>query len=193
MCTVASLEGIYVLTVSVDGDDRGITDFSFRARHGGSLTSNVAVYGFGSMSIDMNEGSVAPNFKIVKLEEYYAGSQLIVSLFDPGDVTGGAANLTFVGELAGSECEYRVLDQAENEIQGWGPDDSPGTPPCFLNTTGQRFNNQWVEFRRDIPDSYTCAIDCWVNVDYDFPPGSNPNERTTWAARINGQPIHLLP
>ena len=193
LCTVGSVPGIYVLTVSVDGDRRGITDFAVRARYGGSLASSVAVYGLGSMSIDMNEGSVAPNFKIVKLEEIYAGTQLIVSLFDPGDVTGGAANLTFVGELASTECQYRVLDQAGAEIRPWGKDDSPGIAPCFLNTTGQRFNNEWVEFRWDVPDTYTCASDCWVNVDYDFPAGSQPNERTTWAARINGQPIHLLP
>ena len=193
LCTVTAVEGIYVLTVAVDGDDRGITDFSFRARYNGSLSNSIAVYGLGSMSLDMNEGAVAPNFKIVKLEEIYAGTQLIISLFDPGDVTGGAANLTFIGELAGNDCEYRVLDQALNELQAWGPDDTPGSAPCFLNTTGQRFNNQWVEFRWDIPDTYTCATDCWVDVDYDFPLGSQPNERTTWAARINGQPIHLLP
>ena len=192
LCTVTATPGIYVLTVSIGGNDRAISDFSFRSRVNGSLTNSTAFYGLGSMSLDMVQGGVAPTFKIVKLEEIYAGTQLIVSLFDPGDVTLGAADLTVLGELATNECEYRVLDQAGTEIQPWGSDDSPGVAPCYLNTTAQRFNNQWVEFRWDVADAYVCTIDCWVTVDYDFG-GSVPTERTTWAARINGQPIHLIP
>ncbi len=193
LCTVTASAGIYVLTVAVDGNERGITDFSFRSRLDGNLTNPIALYGLGSMSIDMIEGGVAPNFKLVKLEEIYAGTQLIISLFDPGDVSGGFANLTFRGEALPFECEYRVLDQAQNEIRAWGPDDSPGAAPCFLNTSGQRFNNEWVEFRYDVPDSYLCTGDCWITVDYNFAASASVTERTTWAARINGQPIHLLP
>ena len=32
-----------------------------------------------------------------------------------------------------------------------------------------------------------------VLADYDLAPGTAVNERTTWTARIDGQPIHLLP
>ncbi len=51
---------------------------------------------------------------------------------------------------------------------------------------------EWVEFRFDVPANYTCSgSGCWATVTYNFNSG-NPTDRTTWGARINGTPIHLL-
>ncbi|HEX9853904.1 MAG TPA: pilus assembly protein TadG-related protein [Acidimicrobiia bacterium] len=193
VCTVTATKGLYVLAVSIDGNGRAISDFSIRTLVGGNQNSGVDVYGLGAMSLDMIQAGVTANFKIVKLEDIYAGTQLVISLFDPGDISGGFANLSFDGEAAAWDCGVRIYNHAKNPITGWTGDDSPGSAPCLLNTSGQRFNNQWVEFRFDIPSTYTCAIDCWLRVTYNFAPTATVTERTTWGARINGQPIHLLP
>lgn len=194
VCNVSADSGIYVLSVSIDGDDRAISDFSIRVAVNGSYTENVAVFGLGAMSVDMVEAAVAPSFKLVRVDEIYAGQQLIISLFDAGDVSGPFADLSFQGSMAGIECEYRVYNHDRTSlIRDWGPDDSPGSAPCELDTEGQRFNNQWLEFRFDVSPTYTCpGGDCWGLVDYNLAAGASVNERTTWAATINGQPIHLI-
>ena len=193
VCSFTAVSGIYVLTVAVDGDDRAISDFALRVTGYGSGTT-PAIYGLGAMSLDMVEAGTAPNFKILKLEEIYAGSQLIISLFDPGDVSGGFANLRFVGDGSSLECEVRIRSLDGNTIlSNWGPDDSPGVAPCFLNTSGKRFNGQWVDFKFDVPAAWTCPTDCWMDIDYGFAAGANVTERTTWVARVNGEPIHLIP
>jgi hypothetical protein len=192
ICSVTATSGIYVLSVSIDGDDRAISDFAFRVAMDGNYDNDSAVFGLGAMSVDMIEAAVAPNFKLVRVDEVYAGQQLIISLFDPGDVSGGSADLSFQGSVAGLDCEYRVYNHDRTSlIQNWGPDDSSGAP-CELDTSGQRFNNQWLEFRFDVPASYTCPGSCWMTVDYNFAVGASVSERTTWAATINGQPIHLI-
>ncbi|GBE24498.1 MAG TPA: hypothetical protein ENG98_02000 [Actinobacteria bacterium] len=193
VCSVTAVSGIYVLSVSVDGNERAISDFALRVV-GYGAGDTPAVYGLGAMSLDMVEAGTAPNFKIVKLEEFYAGSQLLISLFDPGDVSDGFANLRFVGDGAGIECEVQVRSLDGNTVLSpWGSDDTPGSAPCFLNTSGQRFNGQWVDFRFDIPPAWTCPSDCWMDIDYSFSAGANVTERTTWVARVNGEPIHLIP
>ncbi|NOX22451.1 MAG: hypothetical protein GXP36_05050 [Actinobacteria bacterium] len=193
VCSVTAVSGIYVLSVSVDGNDRGISDFALRVVGYGS-GDTPAIYGLGAMSLDMVEAGSAPNFKIVKLEEFYAGSQLLVSLFDPGDVSGGFANLRFVGDGSTIECEVRIRSLDGNTVlSNWGADDTPGAAPCFLDTSGQRFNGQWVDFRFNIPSAWTCPTDCWMDIDYGFAAGANVTERTTWVARVNGEPIHLVP
>jgi hypothetical protein len=192
--TPSAIKGIYVLEVYVGGDQPNISDFAIRVRTNGNAANTAAVYGIGAMSLDMVVDATVPNFKIVKLEEFYKGNDLILSLFDPGDVNG-AADLTFLGELAGYECDVRIT-RDNGSVEGWKSDDSPSGPPCFLRTSTPTntkiYNGDWVEFRFRVPDTYTCSAtyNCWVLVNYDL---SDPSERTTWAARVDGQPIHLLP
>lgn len=194
VCSIASsTAGVYVLQLEVD-NSQIISDFSIRALSGGSTSSSVAIYGIQRMSLDMVEAGVAPSFQVVRLDGIYAGNDLIISLFDPGDVSGGFANLSFEGTAAPFECQVRIRRESGVVID-WGSDD--GTAPsggnCFLNTSGKRFNGDWVDFRFTIPDSYNCTASCWVTVNYDFAVGATVTERTTWEARIGGQPIHLLP
>jgi hypothetical protein len=43
-----------------------------------------------------------------------------------------------------------------------------------------------------VPPTHSCSgAACWAKVKYNFTGGS-PTDRTTWGARINGTPIHLL-
>jgi hypothetical protein len=193
VCSTTAVSGIYVISVSIGGSDRAISDFALRVAMDNNYDNGVAVFGLGAMSVDMVEAAVAPNFKLVRVDEIYAGQQLIISLFDPGDVTGAFADLSFQGSMAGLDCDYRVYNHDRTSlVRDWGPDDSPSSAPCEIDTEGQRFNNQWLEFRFDVPATYTCPGSCWGTVDYNFAPGASVTERTTWAATINGQPIHLI-
>ncbi|MFV2000321.1 MAG: pilus assembly protein TadG-related protein [Acidimicrobiia bacterium] len=189
-------QGIHVLELFVDGGDDAINGYALRVSGGSGGTS---VYGLGFMSLWMRDAGSSPTLQIVRLDEVYAGSQLIISAFDLGDINGTAlANVTFGGALAPIECEVRTLDHDLLNPSAWGIDDSAGAP-CRLttksgNTGGNQgiYNNEWVEFLFDIPPNYTCSgSGCWATVTYNFNGGS-PTDRTTWGARINGTPIHLL-
>ncbi|MGI9666021.1 MAG: pilus assembly protein TadG-related protein [Acidimicrobiia bacterium] len=196
-CPTAT-SGIYVLEVSVDGNEDAISAFAIRASVGG--TSNVAVYGLGAMSLWMNKDNSAPVFKIVRVDEIYAGTELQLGLYDPGDATG-LSHLLFRGALAGIDCTVRVTDQNGN-VGAWtsdgalNPDGNWAGGSCGLttatNSTSQIYNGDWLEIRFQIPPGHTCSgAACWALVDYNF--ADSPNDRTTWTAQVNGTPIHLEP
>ncbi|MDJ0924949.1 MAG: pilus assembly protein TadG-related protein [Acidimicrobiia bacterium] len=191
LCTVNNASsGIYVMAVSVDGNTRAISAYSLRTRYNGNFSppgNPVQLYALGALSLDMRDAGATPTFKVAKLEEYYANSNFIVGLYDVGDVYGSDAWLRFGGEASAMDCEVRVNGGA------WGGDDSPGSASCELETSGQRYDGDWIELKFDVPVGYTCAGDCWVNVQYSMDAGADVTERTTWTAGVDGQPIHLLP
>jgi hypothetical protein len=196
LCSFVPTErGIYVLEVKADGDLEAINGFGLRAT-GGQATS---VYGIGYMSLWMRDAGSRPRLQIVKIDPAYAGTQVIVSAFDLGDISGSNASayVTFGGSLAGVECRVRTLDHNFANPSSWRSDDSLGAP-CRLTTknsgggTAGIYNNQWVEFVFDIPADHDCSDpNCWADVTYVFSSGT-PTDRTTWSARLNGTPIHLI-
>jgi len=198
----AAIKGLYVLKVNIGGggdpnERDAITDFALRSTINGSAGNNTALFGLGALSLDMVDVGTVPNFQFAKLLPIYSGTELLVSLFDAGDAAG-SADLSFLGSLAGQDCSYQVRGGSDGNtpIQSW-----TAISPCALDTSGQLFNNLWVDFRFKIDPTYVCdpAIasgvpgSCWVLVDYDFGGASSVNERTTWEAAILGQPVHLLP
>jgi hypothetical protein len=191
VCTVNNASsGIYVLAVSVDGNTRAISDYTLRTRYNGNFAAPanpVQLYALGALSLDMRDAGATPTFKVAKLEDYYANTNFIIGLYDVGDVYGSDAWLRFGGEAAIFDCEVRVNGGS------WGGDDSAGAAPCELETSGQRFDGDWIELKFDVPTGYSCAGDCWVTVRYQMDAGADVTERTTWTARVDGQPIHLLP
>ncbi|NND01632.1 MAG: hypothetical protein HKN91_02495 [Acidimicrobiia bacterium] len=196
-CPVLAELGIYVLEVDIkeqlpnpgpSGNNRPVSAFAIRALSGGNPDNDLAVFGLGSMSLWMPKPGTNPVFKIVKLEEFYAGTELILSLFDAGDLNGTAI-LQITGELSGTECEVRIRRANGTIKSNWGSDD--GGANCLLNVSNKEYNNEWIDLRFDIPSTYTCSSDCWVFVDFAF--ASDPFERTTWTATINGLPVHLVP
>ena len=157
------------------------------------------MYGIGYMSLWMRDAGSQPTLQVVKIGPEYAGTQLIVSAFDLGDISGSqaSAHVTFGGSLAGIECRVRTLDHNFGNASAWRSDDSSGAP-CKLTTKNSGggvagiYNNEWVEFAFDIPSSHTCSGQgCWATVTYVFSRGT-PYDRTTWSARLNGTPVHLI-
>ncbi|NND01633.1 MAG: hypothetical protein HKN91_02500 [Acidimicrobiia bacterium] len=194
-CSVANAElGIYVLEVDIieNGpatiDNRAISAFAIRSKIDGSTSNNTAVFGLGSMSLWMPNSGSNPQFKLVKLEPFYAGTELILNLFDIGDLSS-SGDLDIIGELASTDCEVRVRDANGNTVQNWTSDD--GGAGCHLDISPLEYNNQWLDLRFDIPSTYTCSTDCWVSLSYSF--AGNVTERTTITASINGLPVHLVP
>jgi len=190
--------GIYVIEVSTGGSIANVSAFAIRASAGGP--ANVAVYGLGSMSLWMNQDNSNPVFQLVRLDTVYAGTELVLRLFDPGDATG-LSRLRFDGALAGTDCMVRVTNEfgTTGPLQSDGalnPDGDWAGSSCGIttatNSVSRIFNGDWVEMRFDIDAAHACSGSaCWVYVNYNFT--NSPFDRTTWSATINGSPIHLEP
>lgn len=188
-----------MLRVSVDGSDSSVSAFAIRARLNSS-TANVSVYGLGAMSLWMNEDYSNPTFKIVRLDSIYAGTELQLGLFDPGDATG-LSRLEFTGALASIDCEMRVRydtggTSAWNTDGSFNPDGNWAGSSCGItsatNGTSRIYNGDWIDLRFKVPADHSCTGDaCSAYVDYEF--SNSPFDRTTWTAQINGTPIHLEP
>ncbi len=196
-CPVTAQLGVYVLEVDIiengpdvlNNNNIAVSAFAIRALTNGNDNNDTAVFGLGSMSLWMPGAGSNPVFKIVKLEEFYAGTELILNLFDAGDLSGTAV-LEITGELSNIDCDVRIRRANLTIKQDWGPDD--GGANCRLDVSSKEYDNEWIDLRFDISPTYTCAIDCWVYVDFDFG-SADPYERTTWSATINGLPVHLVP
>lgn len=181
--------GLYVVEITASGDVDLLNAFSLRARVNGSADANVAVFGLGAMSIWTPESNSSPTFQLVRLDPVYAGTQLIVELWDPGDLEE-SGDIEFLGSLGGVECLVRIRDDRGGVVEDWHADD--GGAGCRVHVDYREHNNEWVDFMFDIPPDHTCSGSaCWSSVRYDF--NGSTTDRTTWAARINGGPIHLLP
>ncbi len=216
-CTISNaVSGIYVIEVSSDyGTNDGtdmINGFSIRGASGGTpITSSadLQVYGLGTMSLWQFDTGSNPVFKIARLDEIYAGSRLIISLWDVSDI-GSNASIEFVGATGGGSpinCQVRSLSDSVNVLAGqapsggWSGDSNGGDgTTCMLNFSNGQYNNQWLQFQFDIPPDYSCpggsgaspaSPGCWMFVSYSV--SGSITDRTVWAASIDGQPIHLVP
>lgn len=198
--------GIYVLALRISGDDDALSAFAIKATLNGS-SSGVAVYGLGDLSLWMNGNDTTPTFKIVRLDTVYAGTELILELFDPGDING-TGTIEFTGAMSGIDCMVQIekytSSGAYESTTGWMTDGEANAGAggdwaganCGLTSSGNGggnkiYNNDWVRFRFQIPATHSCSGNaCWVYTEYSV---DNPTERTTWSAKINGTPIHLIP
>ncbi len=217
VCSINNaVAGIYVIEVSSDYQASDGTDmingFSIRGASGATpvtASSNLQVYGLGTMSLWQFETGSNPVFKIARLDEIYAGSRLIISLWDVSDI-GTSASIEFVGATGGANpinCRVRSLADTVNVLAnqapsgGWGGDSNGGDgTTCRLNFTSGQYNNQWLQFEFNVPPTYSCPTGtgaspaspgCWIFVSYSAAAGIT--DRTVWAAAIDGQPIHLVP
>jgi hypothetical protein len=142
----------------------------------------------------MNASSSTPEFKIVKLDEIYAGAELVLSLFDVGDI-GGNGSITFTNAFAGTNCDAAVRNLTGTcVVAAYKPDHQyPGglnCSECGIDISNKRskkrYNGQWLDFEFSIPLNYTrSGPACWAKVKLSLNSG-NPVDTTTWAANING-------
>ena len=184
MCPASVLDrgpGIYPLRViTLNDGERGLNRWSLRtSATGGSPT----VYGLGSMSIYSNVDGASGNtvFYLAEVEEVHAGKDLVIGLWDPGDASGNHS--------------LRIRDPHGNLPSCTWTSTNPSYPggtlaACDIPTSSSRFNDHQVEIRVHLADTYTCGLDCWWKIDYNYP--GQTNDTTTWEARIEGNPVKLV-
>lgn len=183
--------GLWILHVWTSGTGSGSNHFSIATD--ANSGPDPRVYGINDMSIFSNKlvaGSPSKLY-LVEVAEEHAGSILELQFFDAGDASGLSYMRVKDPYDNVPNCDWEVTN---HDFTVSYPAKS-GSGACqWLTTTsgGQRqFNNEWITAYIDIPDDYTCnGSDCFWYMELEL---SQPNERTTWRARVIGNPVRLVP
>ena len=178
--------GIYILRVWTTGNGGGSNHYGLRSLTSGSQNSRV--YGINDMSVFTNDvtGTGTARVYLAEISPVHAGKKLELRFFDPGEGSGNA--YMTVKNPAGTipNCSWSATNEA-------GSQTASGSGQCRIQTTvsgSARFNGQWVTATINIPASYTCTTNCWWTMDLQL---NTPHDRTTWEARVIGNPVRLIP
>jgi hypothetical protein len=183
--------GIYVLHVTTTGTGIASNHYSVRANVTGTLPR---VYGINDMSIWSNDLVENSQLYLAEIEEIHAGKKLELQFYDPGDADANSF-MTLLSPNGAVNCSWTVWNHnLTTQTQ------SPGSGPCTWQTTDESlgsdprvYNAQWIVAVIDLPDDPAdmCnGSDCFWKMELDL---SEPTERTTWRARVIGNPVRLIP
>lgn len=163
----------------------GSSKFGIRATTGSGPAPKV--YGLLDMSIHVNFSGGHAEPYLAEVRPEHAGRTLEVDIFDLGEFNG-TGQIWFINASGGTpNCNWT----SSNGEQSAG---YPTMGACSINISNQRFNEDWLYVDLEIPETYTCdptsALDCWWKIHIQAP-GTTPTDRTTWSARITGDPVRL--
>jgi hypothetical protein len=184
LCTLSGsvAPGIYVVRVSTSGNIGGTNQYAVRA----NTTSgpNARVYGINDISIFTNQSGTS-TLNVAEVAPVHRGKTLELKFYDPGEDDANA--YMTVKNPAGNtaQCTWVAKNEAGTTVRS-------GSGNCRIQTSDGNsfFNGLWVTAQVDIPSSYTCTTNCWWKMEIQ---NGQPHDRTTWKARIIGNPVHLVP
>jgi hypothetical protein len=174
--------GIYVVRIWTDGNDGGTNQYAVRAQTASG--PNARVYGINDISIFTNQSGTS-TLHVAEVAEVHRGKTLELQFYDPGEDNANAY-MTVKNPGGGTAtCDWVAKNEAGTVVRS-------GSGSCRIQTSNGSsfFNGLWVTAQVDIPDAYTCTSNCWWKMEIE---NSQPHDRTTWAAKIIGNPVRLVP
>lgn len=174
--------GIYVLRVWTTGNIGGTNQYSVRATTSGG--GNAKVYGINDISIFTNQSGIS-TLNLAEVVQDHAGKTLEIDLYDPGEDDANAFMTVKTPSGSTATCTWAAFDEDGNQT-----DSDSGS--CVIQTSDGNsfFNGERVRIQIDIPSGYSCSSDCWWKMEID---NGQPHDRTTWSARVIGNPVRLTP
>lgn len=194
--------GIWLVHVETTSNNAGSNNFAIRAT---ASPTAPRVYGINDMSIwsdDLVQGS---ELYIAEVTEEHAGKKLELAFYDAGDAFDASWYHVLQPNGATARCSWRVFtaqypDPSATEVTGLS---SNGVEDCEWQTQVNNpstpagvYNKLWIVATIDLPEdpaqmcSGTGPAACFWKMQLDL---SDPTERTTWRARVIGNPVQLVP
>jgi hypothetical protein len=148
----------------------------------------VRFYAINDMSIFTNAPSGQATVYLAEIDLVHAGKRLELRFYDPGEGGGNAFMSVQMPNGTVPNCTWFAEDMDGNTT-------APVTGPCRIQSTVSgtaQYNKQWITASIDIPDPgvYVCGADCYWTMDLDL---NTSHDRTTWQARVIGNPVRLVP
>jgi hypothetical protein len=161
----------------------------FALRVTGPNRAGVSIAAWEEMGIYANTSGATTQFNLVRVIPAAASKTLLIKFFDVGDA-----------DQAGT---IKVLPPVDSNLPtplvgctGSGVYTGAMTD-CQLNGVGgTSWNGKSQSIRVPIPPTYTCTTTvgatggCWFRLEVSFPSGVS--DTTTWAARVEGDPVRLI-
>lgn len=182
LCNLSNPDpGIYVLRVWTTGNLGGTNQYAVRATTSGP---DARVYGINDISIFANIGGLS-TLHLAEVIPEHAGKVLEIELYDPGEDDAPAWMEVKMPNGTTPGCTWISYDENDNQT-------ASNSGPCRIQTSNGSsfFNGELVRIQIDIPAAYACSSDCWWKMEIE---NSQPHDRTTWSARVIGNPVRLTP
>lgn len=198
LCTINNpAPGIYVLRVDTSGNGGGNNSYAIGVSTVPNSVPHARVYGINDMSIFTNATSGTAYVYLAEIDPIHRGKRLELNFYDPGENCGGVTGCTgkpgldaFVEVIMPNGDTPTCTWQSRNDA---GTVTNSGSGKCRIQSTDEgipQFNGEWLTAWIDIPSDYDCDSDCFWRMALDM---KNAQDRTTWAARVIGNPIRLAP
>lgn len=183
-------------------------------------TTTPKLYSIGDLSIWTNTPGSIARFYLANIGTEHKGKTIQLDLFDPGDGNSGTYSLQLLAPPGAAPFNtpavgtpllpplygrtipatnvvdscYANTSNTNGSSRGAGTLVNRSSTSCTVTTrdgSGQKFQNAWLRFEIKLSANYACTTDCWWTIKYNFGTGGLPNDRTTWAMTILGDPVHL--
>jgi len=170
-------EGVWILQLPAPLYE-GSTKFGMRATVGSGASPKM--YGILDMSIyvNFNGGSAEPYLAEVRPE--HEGKLFELDIWDLGD-NDGSASIQILPPSGTWGCTYSTPGGGSNF-----------SSTCDIDISNQRYNARWLNIDIQL-DGYTCTPagnGCWWTAHIQS--SGQAHDRTTWTARISGDPVSLV-
>lgn len=140
------------------------------------------VYGKDAISVRAAATTTVASFYLAEILPEHAGKKLKLELFDPGE--GGKT--------------IEIMKPTGTDGNSWTPatfswtadTGTSGTNVTSLDVTNNVFNGKLVQITIDLAGYAPPSNNDWWQIRYTF--AGAVTDRTTWSARIIGDPVHLV-
>jgi Putative Flp pilus-assembly TadE/G-like len=137
-------------------------------------------------------------FFLADISDQHAGKTVEITMFDPGE---GMDNVQFLDPAGNSVAfKYRLANCSVGKLcsnagvwpeSGLSNNDTCTAKAC-LKVTNAKFQDQFIVVEANLPANYVCGTNCWWKVRYTPMTNTSVTDRTTWAVRVVGGPVHLV-
>ncbi len=156
----------------------GSTKFGIRANVGGG--SPPRVFGILDMSIYVNFNGGQANPYLAEIRPEHEGKLFELDIWDLGD-NDGSASIQIRPPTGSWACTYTSPG-----------DPTSSSPDCDIDISNQKYNARWLNIDIDL-EGYSCTLagnGCWWTAHIES--SGQAHDRTTWTARVSGDPVSLV-
>lgn len=143
------------------------------------------VYGKDAISVRAAAETSVASFYLAEIDREHSGKKLKLELFDPGE---GGNNIQIMKPSGtnGNTWTAATFSWKGNASTG----STSGTNVNVIDVTNSRFNGKLIEITVDLAGYDPPTNNQWWQIKYSF--SGTVTDRTTWSARIIGDPVHLV-
>jgi len=145
-----------------------------------------------TMSIFNNLQAGTSYIYLAQIDATNAGKTLVIDLFDPGDLNGTGVMYFEQPTTTGYVDDQFTWRNSGTTLNASGT--QSGTVSSVTTASGgnSNFQGNWLVVTIPIDPSYAAPQNGWWKVKYVITGGA-AHDRTTWTAKVQNSPVHLVP